>query len=294
LFDAWLDIRVDFGHNNRRVLASGAAVAAKVSHGEIEEETDMKIAIADSARIDDVLPLVRTYNVGIEVQEFALPENIDGNDQLAHDIASKIAPISLRALHGPFMELIPASRDRLVQGVARARFQSAYELAQVIGAQHLILHTGYFPKTYPHDTWVANSAAFWTEFLADKTGSMHIHLEHIYEDDYGTIVALFERVNDALGRDVLSMCLDIGHVNANSSKDLEHWISGLGPVIQYSHLHNNDGVLDNHWGLQKGRIDVAAVLELLLKHTPDAVWTIEANCEELEGSLLWLQDEGYL
>jgi sugar phosphate isomerase/epimerase len=257
----------------------------------------MNIAVADSAKIGDVLPLVRAYDVGIEIQEFALPENLDdraAGDQLAHDIATKTASVSLRALHGPFMELIPASRDRLVKGVARTRFESAYEVAKIINAQHLILHTGYFPKTYPHDTWIANSAAFWSDFLADKTGPMRIYLENIYEDDFGIIVELFSRVNEALGRTALSICLDIGHVHANSSKNLAQWITGLGSIIQYTHLHNNDGTKDDHWGLWRGKIDVVEVLDLLLKHAPSAVWTIEANSEDVEHSLLWLQEQGYL
>jgi len=33
---------------------------------------------------------------------------------------------------------------------------------------------------------------------------------------------------------------------------------------------------------------------LLLKHAPSAVWTIEANSEDVERSLLWLQEQGYL
>jgi sugar phosphate isomerase/epimerase len=275
----------------------GSKVAPGVDSFPKEEDCNMKIAVADSAKIEDVLPLVRAYDVGIEIQEFALPENLDGRaggDQLAHELAAKTASVSLRALHGPFMELIPASRDRLVQDVARTRFESAYDVARIINAQHLILHTGYFPKTYPHDTWIANSAAFWTDFLADKAGSMRIYLENIYEDDFGIIVELFKRVNEALGRDVLSMCLDIGHVHANSSKSLAQWITGLGSTIQYTHLHNNDGLRDDHWGLWRGKINVAEILELLLKHAPGAVWTIEANSEDVERSLQWLQEKGYL
>lgn len=169
----------------------------------------MNIAVADSAKIDDVLPLVSAYDVGIEVQEFALPENLDGwaaGDRLTHDLAAKMAPVSLRALHGPFMELIPASRDRLGQDVARTRFESAYKAAMTVDVQHLILHTGYFPKTYPHDKWIANSAAFWSDFLADKTGPKRIYLENIYEDDFRIIVEPVERINEALGREALSKC----------------------------------------------------------------------------------------
>jgi sugar phosphate isomerase/epimerase len=77
-----------------------------------------------------------------------------------HKRSLKITPIPLRGFHGPFSELVPASRDARIRQVSRDRFQRAYNLARVIGAQHLILHTGYIPKTYPRETWIDYSVAF--------------------------------------------------------------------------------------------------------------------------------------
>ncbi len=78
---------------------------------------------------------------------------------------------------------------------------------------------------------------------------MQFHLENVYDDDYSVISELLDRVNEILQRNVLTSCLDIGHVHSNSSKTLEGWIKGLGDRIQYVHLHNNDEIFDNHWGL---------------------------------------------
>ena len=69
---------------------------------------------------------------------------------------------------------------------------------------------------------------------------------------------------------------------------------GWGDRIRYVHLHNNDGVLDDHWRLDKGRLDIRLVLELLLKSCPNAVWTVETYFEDIEPSLLWLKQSGYL
>jgi hypothetical protein len=162
---------------------------------------------------------------------------------------------------------------RVVRGgsFVNDRFQSAYELARIIGAQHLVLHTGYIPKTYPRHRWVENSVAFWVDFLSDKRGGMGFHLENVYEDDCSMMSELLDTVNEALQTDALTACLDVGHVNANSSKPFEEWIEGLGGRIQYVHMHNNDGVLDDHFGLWRGKIDVVNVLDLLMKHSPDAV-----------------------
>lgn len=254
----------------------------------------MRILITDWGELDQVLPIALKYHVGLEVQEFAMPENLDQADSLAPEIRQKVSAMPLLGLHGPFYELIPASRDPLVRQVARSRLQQGYELAQVIGAGHLVLHSGFLPKTYPRDKWIQNSFEFCVDFLADKTIPNMIHLENVYEDDFTTLRELIERVNQAFQGERLSVCLDIGHVNANSSKTLADWITGLGDRIRYTHLHNNDGILDDHWGFGKGKIDIRQVLDLLLKHSPNAVWTIETVLRDIEPSLLWLQERGYL
>jgi hypothetical protein len=50
----------------------------------------------------------------------------------------------------------------------------------------------------------------------------------------------------------------------------------------------------DHWRLDKGKIDVSQVLELLARHSPKAICTIETFIEDIEPSLLWLKDRGYL
>ncbi len=254
----------------------------------------MRILITDWVELDQVLPLAQKYQVGLEVLEFSLPANLDIATTLVNDIRQKVSAIPLLGMHGPFSELVPASRDPLVRQVARTRFQQGYDLAQIIGAQHLILHSGYVPKTYPRDQWIQNSFEFWVDFLADKPVSNMIHVENVYEDDFAPLQQLIERVNQSLQAEILSVCLDIGHVNANSSKTLPEWIMGLGDRIRYVHLHNNDGILDDHWRLDKGKINIGEVLDLLSKHSPNSVWNIETLVSDIEPSLLWMQEHGYM
>jgi endonuclease IV len=59
-------------------------------------------------------------------------------------------------MHGSFSDLVRASRDPLVQQVAHTQFEQVYQLAKKMGTQHLILHSGYFLKTYPTETWIQN------------------------------------------------------------------------------------------------------------------------------------------
>jgi sugar phosphate isomerase/epimerase len=118
-------------------------------------------------------------------------------------------------------------------------------------------------------------------------------VENVYEDDFITLLELIDRINQALEVERLTGCLDIGHVKSNSSKTLADWITGLGDRIRYDHLHNNNGFLDDHWRLGKGNINGSEVLHLILKHSPNAVWTVETRVSYIEPSLHWLQNRGY-
>ncbi len=254
----------------------------------------MMIQVADWSSFDQVLPIALKYGVGLEYQEFTNPENLDHPDSLINKIKGGPPELALLSMHGPFFDLVPASRDARVRQVAGERFQQAIEIAHTIGARHLILHSGYFLKTDPREMWVENACNFWREFLRDYGEAGFIHVENVYEDDFNALREVIDRVNEAAGKEVLTICLDIGHVNANSSKSLAEWISGLGDRIRYVHLHNNGGILDDHWKLEKGKIEVAKVLDQLKRDASQAQWTVETTVADIEPSLLWLQDRGYL
>jgi sugar phosphate isomerase/epimerase len=252
----------------------------------------MTILVTDWASFGEVLPIAREFGVGLEFQEFTRPENLDKPDDILKTIGDETKDLTVLSMHGPFSELIPASRDPLVRQVAERRFIQAYDIAQTSGARHLILHSGFLPKTYPRDDWIRNASDFWIDFL-DKRKPGLIHVENVYEDDYSTLQGFIDRVNEVMHEEALTICLDIGHVNANSSRSLEEWISGLGDRIRYTHLHNNAGILDDHWRLDKGSIKIGQVLELLKKLSPQAAWCVETTVADIEPSLRWLQREGY-
>jgi sugar phosphate isomerase/epimerase len=253
-----------------------------------------KMLITDWGNLNLAVPLAARYQVGLEVQEFTNPANLNAPQGLLAEISENTRDIALLSMHGPFSDLIPASRDPLIRQVTRDRFLLAGELAERMSAQHLILHSGFIPKTYPNAQWLRNSLEFWMDLLNHIPFEGEIHVENVYEDDFVDLRELVDRVNGAFKKERLSICLDIGHVNANSSKTFEAWITGLGDRIRYVHIHNNGGVLDDHWRLDQGTIQINQVLELLKKHAPNAAWTIETPINDLEPSLQWMQERDYL
>ncbi len=254
----------------------------------------MRISIADWGNFDQVLKVAQKYHIGLEVQEFTVPANLDNPDTLVGMINDNSKSLPILGMHGPYAELVPASWDPLIRQVVRTRFQRSYELARSIGAGHLILHSGFIPKTYHLEKWIQNSYDFWSDFLKDKPDPGLIHIENVYEDDFSPLIELIDRVNQLFHEERLSACLDIGHVNANSSRTFEDWIAGLGVRIRYVHVSNNGGILDDHWRLDMGKIDVDHVLRLLKDHAPDSIWTVETTLADIEPSVFWLQEHGHL
>lgn len=253
-----------------------------------------KIFITDWGNLDMALPLAASYQVGLEVQEFTNPSNLNASTSLLEEIIEKTKNFSPISMHGPFSDLIPASRDPLIRQATRERFLQAGELAQRMGAGHLILHSGFIPKTYPSEQWLRNSVEFWIDLLNHNPFEGEIHVENVYEDHFVHLEELIDQVNQAINQKILSICLDIGHVNANSSKTFDEWIQALGDRIRYVHIHNNGGTLDDHWRLDRGTIQIEHVLDLLKRHSPNAAWTVETPVVDIEPSLLWLQERNYL
>jgi hypothetical protein len=59
-----------------------------------------------------------------------------------------------------------------------------YALARELQATHLILHSGFIPKTHQPERWLQNTLDFWMQFLADKHNAIDVHIENVYEDRF--------------------------------------------------------------------------------------------------------------
>lgn len=80
----------------------------------------------------------------------------------------------------------------------------------------------------------------------------------------------------------LEVLIDVGHAHANGW-DLKKLISDLQPQIRAYHLHNNDGIHDQHFRLHEGTLDFPSLMQTILEKTPDAELTIEYTRPAQEG-----------
>lgn len=254
----------------------------------------MTLYISELIKPEELYPILIENELGLEVTKFSMGDIIDNKEIYCTEFKKELKKYKFKnavSFHGPYCDLVPASFDSMIRKVTSERFNSAYDIGKIFDSKHIVFHTGFIPKMHYSEYWLEKSIKFWKEFTKDKTEDMEILIENVLEDDFMPISQLVEEVNNPN----FSICLDIGHANACSSKGVEYWIKGLNKKIKHVHLHNNDGIHDNHYGLQRGSINILNTLECLKAFCPNASWTLEVfNKIDVVESIKLLKKHGFI
>lgn len=90
--------------------------------------------------------LAQEHGYGLEIISFALVSVLNDPSAVAKHLRAyktEVAALSgVRTLHGPFIDIIPHSPDRLIADVARHRVSACLEIASELQASHVVFHTG--------------------------------------------------------------------------------------------------------------------------------------------------------
>lgn len=235
------------------------------------------------------------YGVGIEYNHACISEALDpaNRERLLSEMRCDfIKSGSLRAvLHGPFTEIYPAGIDRRARMMAKERLEEAYEVCAAIDVNDMVVHNGWLPFIYFKEWQAEKGADFWQDFMADKPTDFNIYIENVLEDEPYMFRDMMSKISDKR----IKLCLDIGHANAMTQKDIavERWIEILAPYIGHFHLHNNYGDRDSHGSFESGAMNMISIFDTIENCCDSNVtFTIEAfECLEC---MKWLSKYGYI
>ncbi len=253
----------------------------------------MEFYISQLVETQKILPLLRKYEVGLEVVQFANPYILDNRYEIMENYKIELEEMYNNIdfiIHGPYADLCPGTRDNEIKKVTKLRMDQAYEVANSLGAKKVLYHNGYTPRTYTYTEWKSNVCDYWTDFMKGKNNKQ-IVIENVLDEDYELLEDLMNKVDN----DKFSVCIDIGHINSQSKLSIDEWIDRLSYKLNHIHLHNNYGELDTHSGINKGNIDIINFLEKLQKTNNDVSVSLEiTELDELIESLDILVDEGFI
>ena len=241
------------------------------------------------------LETIKENKLNIEINHTCISETLDDENRsrLLGEIRSDILKSGAQRVlvHGPFTEIIPAAIDYKAREFALERLEQSCQVAAAVGAEAMIVHSGYIPFMYFKEWQAEKSAVFWQKFMSDKPADFRLYVENVLEDEPYMIADMMERIDDSR----IGLCLDVGHALAagHGAVPIEKWIEVLGPHIGHFHIHNNHGDGDTHSPLGDGILDFHSIFSAADAHCrPDVTFSIESR--ECAPSVRWLIDEGYL
>jgi sugar phosphate isomerase/epimerase len=185
------------------------------------------------------------------------------------------------SIHLPFHDLQPGSIDDLILEATRTRLKKSMQVAKVYEPKFLVAHA-YFIPLYSDlfSKWFNRAWWTWRQVLDEWPEHPPLYLENVREKDprpLGDILSELARFN-------VKFCFDVGHWSSYGSggqyQNLSFWIQTMAPFLEHLHLHDNDGIADQHLGLGQGAIpwaELFAGIELL-ELSPGV--TLEPHSEE--------------
>ncbi len=178
--------------------------------------------------------------------------------------------------HGPFLGLDIASLDAHIAEYSAACLARGLEVTAGLGGSAMVIHTNYSPRFSRAGLreWLRNWSARMGPILEKARGlGVRIALENVWEERPEALERLIEVLPD---RDAM-VCLDTGHINAFSRLPAARWWDLLGERVIALHLHDNDGLSDDHVPPGDGIFDFPSLVGILRERETLPLMTFETD-----------------
>ena len=144
---------------------------------------------------EEMQELLKSSELGVESIEFSISENLDHLDKTIETYKERLIKMGNPplTLHGPFLDLIPATFDSMIRRVTMERFEQCYQVGKLLGAKKIVYHSGMIPAVYYRQGWANQVSRFFNDFLRDKDG-LEIDVENVLDEDWRLLRDVYKQV----------------------------------------------------------------------------------------------------
>jgi sugar phosphate isomerase/epimerase len=229
--------------------------------------------------MDGMLEKIEAAGINPEVGlNGRVPEMFSERDFI--NVSEIMAKSGIRCtVHAPFIDLVLGATDVKIRNVSLDRIKYAVDAAIVLGARHIVFHSGYDPRHHSEnrDRFLDNFLSSLDTLAGFVSGTgMRLMLENVYEPDPW----LHREVFGSIDSDNVGFCLDPGHAVVFSETEPSVWLDEVGEWLGHMHLHDNNGGSDEHLPPGRGIIDFDEIFRWLKASGATPVLTIEPHKEE--------------
>ena len=186
--------------------------------------------------------------------------------------------------HGPYVNIEATSPlDSPAHAWVMESYRRVFALAARYGVRHVVFHYSQL-HFWKEEIPVAQENAYTVmRALTEEARGMGVHfvIENLCRQPAGgthlftneEYFQIFEEIPDA------ESLIDIGHAHVNGL-DIEKFLALYGPRVRGFHVHNNDGLSDQHIDYRCGTADIRTIMHWAGQYTEDANIVIEYEPHE--------------
>lgn len=245
--------------------------------------TDRVLLSVSRHNAQECVDLAHERGLGLELMVFAYPDILDGDWRVTlakYKRLIQTVPGDI-TLHGPFMDMTGGSPDPRINAVCVARYSQAIRIAAELGAKRVVLHAnfiGSLHNTFYRRGWHERNVEFWAP-IADfgQANGVVVAIENMWEFDPTIIADLLREIDHPY----LRTCLDVGHAHlfTDSEYTFDDWLETMAPWMDEVHMNNNNGIIDEHYGLdwEQGVLNYRTLLPKIRATNPDVDMVLEMD-----------------
>ncbi|KGM47558.1 sugar phosphate isomerase/epimerase family protein [Pseudooceanicola atlanticus] len=206
------------------------------------------------------------------------------------------------SIHGPFEGLDIDNKDPELRPVITARFLSALEVADRIGARKMVVHS-------PYTLWYQNNLHSYPGYAETKLARIHDVLGPVLRraEELG-ITLVIENIQDvrpetrramvdSFGSDAMALSIDTGHAQLarrmSGAPPVEDFVRDAGAQLAHVHLQDVDGHADRHWAPGEGEIEWSAVFRAIAECEAPPHLVLELrDATHIPAGFAYLRDRG--
>lgn len=182
-------------------------------------------------------------------------------------------------LHAPFFDLMPGAMDSQIRKISRKKLRRAFSLIKIFQPKSIVCHLGYEENkhSYKWYNWLEHSVETWSELIeiADETKT-----PVMFENTYEKVPDIHLQFLKELPGSNFGFCLDVGHLMAFAGSTWQVWLEKLQPWLGQVHLHDNNGIRDDHIAIGQGRFDFKIFFAHLSSQKLSPLITLEPHSEK--------------
>lgn len=249
--------------------------------------------VARSDEFEAHLEIAKQRGLGIEIQEFYLPDLMWGDYKPRLEEYQRLLDgfQGGRAIHNAYLSIDHVGNDPEVHKLTKKRYDYIFMIAKELECTYIISH--FVWKRSMRDRylykWQQAEARFWGEYAnrAEKQGFV-IVAENTNETHPEILKPIFDMVDSPS----FKLNFDIAHAHLNSEVPIEDWIMAFGKNLVYSHVNNNYRNYDSHDSILSGSINYDYIFSVLNRVGIAPIITTEIyGVDNLLESIDYLEDK---